>query len=468
LKREEPKVLTLGPSEPRRWPIKPRRRASTPVRTKIRRRYSTEAPRWGKATDDFAPLAHFPRHHKVSTTPPPTVEEVLYHVEQHRVEAEAKPLTAAEEVLYHVERHRLAFLNLFTNWGHGKPLELGPPTFPANIFDTDPKLAMFWAKRLDTNKYPELDVNWQWRRGGVREALHDQARKSRWISKERRRQINRAHYFNGLMVLTPRLTKPPKTRFPYPREAKLPGELRWRRIWVAPPVVCLQTWRAPVDVVSYSGKMIKRAGERINLGTEATEDASRVIARQRAKRRQLETAYTVAGYVSAATGRRNITLSRVLESVSAHYENDDRFRAALNAELPGAVILAASDGLAPDLEYGTEEMKGDVVEDRYRRSTKAYNERLRKLGYLDWDDEASWGEFPEEKPLPEPLETEVQRLTQDAKSWVLYANRHCRTDFADVVRIRDGDERRKLVPDTRSDGTDPANGYQDTRGWQLW
>jgi hypothetical protein len=76
LRREETKVLTLGPSEPRSWPIKPRWRTSTPVWTKNRRRYVTEAPEWGNAEDDFDPLPRFPRRHKVSATPPPAAAGV--------------------------------------------------------------------------------------------------------------------------------------------------------------------------------------------------------------------------------------------------------------------------------------------------------------------------------------------------------------------------------------------------------
>src|SRR5215216_163792 len=137
-----------------------------------------------------------------------------------------EPLPIGGEVLKGVEARRQDFLTLFGEWREGEPLrtaevlspdfrvlsggwrrgrclELGPPTIPANIFDTDPKLAMFWAKRLDVSKHPVLDVNWKWRLAGVREALYDPARKSRSLSKKSKHQINRAHYLNGLMALTP-------------------------------------------------------------------------------------------------------------------------------------------------------------------------------------------------------------------------------------------------------------------------
>jgi len=142
---------------------------------------------------------------------------------QLRVEENAKPPTAAEEVLYHVERHRVAFLDLFTRWKDDKPLERGPPTFLADIFDTDPELAMFLGKRLNADKYPELDINWRWRRAGLKEATCDPARRSKWIIKKRKRDLNRAHYLNGLVVLTPRLTEPPKMRLPYRAEKKVGG-----------------------------------------------------------------------------------------------------------------------------------------------------------------------------------------------------------------------------------------------------
>jgi hypothetical protein len=471
-KRGNPTVLTLGPSEPRRWQIKPRRHTSTPVRTKNHRRYITEAPRWGNAEDDFDPLPHFPQHHMVGTMPLPSAGEVLYHVEQHRMEADAKPLTAAEEVLYHVERHRVAFQNLFTDWNQGKPLELGPPTFPTNIFEAEEaKLAMFWAKRLKASKYPELNINCQWRRAGLKEATYDPVRKSKWITKARKRCLNRAHYLNGLVVLTPHLTALPKMRLSYRTEKKVGG--RWRTVWVAPPIVLLPSWTFPLDVVSYSGEKLKQAGERINLGSEAAEDAARVIARQRTLRRQLEAVYTLAGYVSATTGKTKgglrTELTRALESVDySDYkisfrkpkDDHDSFRAALDLELPGAIYLAAHDGRPEDRERGiaNKDLVDDVILDRYRLSARAYNERLRKLGYRDWDGK-NWKTHPEDNPLPEPLESEISRLAKDARLWITHTNRRCRTDFSDVVKVCDRDERRKLAPDTRS---------EETAKWQLW
>jgi hypothetical protein len=390
-----------------------------------------------------------------------------------RVEVNTKPPSAAEEVLFHVEGHRMAFLDLFNRWKDGKPLELGPPTFPADIFDTDPELAMFLSKRMDASKYPELDINWQWRRAGLKEATYDPARKSKWITKKRKRDFNRAHYLNGLMVLTPHLTEPPKVRLPYRTEKKVGG--RWRTVWVAPPVVSLPSWAFPVDIISYSGATIKKAGERIDLGSEVAEVAARVIARQRAIRRQLKATYTLAGYVSATTGKATklgfrTELARALESVDyGDYKipfrkpSDDRdaFRAALDLELPGAAYLSAHDGRPEDKEYGiaNEDLLGDLILDRYRLSARAYNERLRKLGYSSWDGK-KWKTHPEDNPLPKPLESQIRRLAKDARLWITYTNRRCRTDFSDVVEVRDSnDERRKLAPDTRP---------EEAAKWQLW
>ena len=297
---------------------------------------------------------------------------------------------------------------------------------------------MFWAKRLDVSKHPELDVNWQWRRAGVREALYDPARKSKWLSKERKRQINRAHYLNGLAAIK-------------------------RHLQVHEPAHPF--WTAPVDFVSYSGETIKRTGERINLGTEAAEDASRVVVRQRAKRRQIESAYTLAGYVSAGTREYSYgvpsNLARALEAVGSYYKgHKDRFdvylalrpfRVALDMELPGAIYLAAHDGRPADTEYGDEGPEDDVVLDRYQRSAKAYNEQLRKLGYRRSPESMEWDEVPEGKPLPKkPLETEIRRLAKDARAQITYANRGCRRDFGAVWG---------LSVDTRS---------EETTNWQLY
>jgi hypothetical protein len=129
-------------------------------------------------------------------------------------------------------------------------------------------------------------------------------------------------------------------------------------------------------------------------------------------------------------------------------------------ELPGAVYLAAFDGRPEDREYGMGGEDGDVILGRYARSAKAYNEQLRKLGYRKYKDGEGWAEIPEGMPLPkEPLQTEIRRLAEEANSWVLYANRRCRRDFDDVWKVRDGDKRRKLAPDTRS---------EETAQWQLW
>jgi len=480
LKRGKPKVLTLGLSWPKEGRIKPRRGTSTPSQRTDYRRYITEVPGWGIAEDDFDPLPRFPRHYKPSATPSPAAVDAPYRLTQLRVEKNAKPPTAAEEVLYHVERHRVAFLDLFTRWKDDKPLELGPPAFLADIFDTDPELAMFLSKRLNAGKYSELDINWRWRRAGLKEAIYDPTRRSKWITSKRKRYLNRAHYLNGLVVFTPHLTEAPKMRLPYRAEKKVGG--RWRSVWVAPPVVSLPSWTFPVDVVSYSGETLKKAGERIDLGSEAAEDAARVISRQRALRRQVEATYTLAGYVSATTGKRKrgfpTELTRALESVDySDYKlpfrkpSDDRdsFRVALDLELPGSIYLSAHDGRTEDKEYGmtNEDLVGEVIVDRYRLSARAYNERLRKLGYSGWDGK-KWKVHPEGKPLPEPLESEISRLAKDTRAWVTHTNRRCRTDFSDVMKVRDGDKRRKLLPDTRSDGTDPDNGYQDAKGWQLW
>ena len=355
----------------------------------------------------------------------------------------------------HTDEYRKTFLDLFKEWKqkrwdkekkrwYNPPLELGPPVVTTNAFDTDPKLAMFWTETLDATESPKLDLNWQWRRAGIREAIVDPARQSKRITRKRKRYINREHYLNGLMVLT-------------------------RHLILPPPI----TWRTSVDVMSHSGQAIKRAGERFDLGSVRAEDAARVIARQRARKRQIEAAYTLAGYVSSTTGRRRRELEEVLKSVKRYYKdyvykgNEDPFRAALNMELPGAVYVAAFDGRAADRESGREEEEdGDVILGRYARSQKNYNEQLRKLGYREYKDGEGWTAFPVDKPLPKPLETEIRVLARDAVSHVLYANR--RRDFGDVWKVRDGDERRKLLPDTRSDGTDPDNGYQNSKDWQEY
>jgi hypothetical protein len=232
----------------------------------------------------------------------------------------------------HTEEYCKTFLDLFGEWKEKKgdkekkrwynpPLELGTTGGPTNIFYTDPKLAMFWTEILDASKSPELDIIWQWRRTGIREAIVDSARQSKLITKERKRYINREHYLNGLMVLT-------------------------RHLVLSPPIA----WRSSVDVMIHSGQTIKRAGERFNLGSERAEDTARVIARQRARKRQIEAAYTLAGYVSSTTGRRRRELEEALKSVKRYYKDyeyrgsEDPFRAALNMELPGALYIAAFDG----------------------------------------------------------------------------------------------------------------------------
>jgi len=235
---------------------------------------------------------------------------------------------------------------------------------------------------LDASKSPELDIIWQWRRTGIREAIVDSARQSKLITKERKRYINREHYLNGFMVLTRHLVLPP-------------------------PIA----WRASVDVMIHSGqKTIKRAGERFNLGSERAEDAARVIARQRARKRQIEAAYTLAGYVSSTTGRRRRELEEALKSVKRYYKDyeyrgsEDPFRAALNMELSGALYIAAFDGRAADRERGREEEEdGDVILGRYARSQKNYNEQLRKLDYREYKDGDGWIEYPVDKPPPDPL-----------------------------------------------------------------
>jgi hypothetical protein len=326
-----------------------------------------------------------------------------------------------------VEQHRVAFLSLFTDWKDDKPLELGPPTFPANIFDTDPELAISWTRHLDASRYPELDIHWRWRRAGLKETIDDPARGGKWITKKRKRYLNRAHYLNGLVVLTPHLTEPPKVRLPYRTETKVGGG--WCTVCVAPPVVSLPSWTFPVDVVSYSGETLKKAGERIDLGSEADENAARVTACQRALRRQLEATYTLAGYISATTGKTKrgfrTELARALESVDyGDYkipfrkpsDERDAFRVALDLELPDAIYLAVHDGRPEDKERGiaNKDLVDDVILDRYQFSAKAYNERLRKLGYSGWDGK-KWKVHPEGKPLLEPLESEISRLAKDAR-----------------------------------------------------
>jgi hypothetical protein len=244
--------------------------------------------------------------------------------------------------------------------------------------------------------HPELGVSWGWRNAGVEAALSDTARGL--VPESLQRMLDRHNYLNGLYALTGEHLRP----FYRHERAKNPA-----------PVVDFRPSFAGAKVKNYFA-----TGDVIEVG-ELISEGRRMHLLQTARRAQRAAIVELAGFVLSTTARYRkgswgySNVGRALARWKVAMKKGESYIDRLTDEIPGALFLSHFHGRPEDAD----------PDDFRQMNARAYMERARKLGYALDEALLEWFRTPVVPTLPAPMDTEVERLAQNARDWIVHDNK---------------------------------------------